>query len=334
MPLIQVQSVTKQFRRRLRREGFRGALSNLFLPKYEAITAVDQVSFAIQAGEIVGYIGPNGAGKSTTIKMLSGILVPTSGAIEVLGLIPSRQRKQYARQIGVVFGQRTSLWWDVPVIDSFHLLRDIYKVPEAQFRRNLELFSDLLGLGGFIHVPVRQLSLGQRVLADIAAALLHDPAILFLDEPTIGVDVVSKERLRGFLREINQARKVTILLTTHDMNEIEKLCSRVLIIDHGRILYDGNLEDIRTRYASERLLAIEFEAAIPDFSLDGALLKRSQGRKKWFAFNRFETSVPSLIATINLKYPVADLTVTEPEIEDVIRLIYQDQAGRMGPAQG
>ena len=329
MSIIQVQSVTKQFRRRIRGEGFRGALANLFFPQYEAITAVDQVSFAIQAGEMVGYIGPNGAGKSTTIKMLSGILVPTSGAIQVLGLTPSVQRKQYARQIGVVFGQRTSLWWDVPVIDSFRLLRDIYKVPEAQFQRNLALFSELLGLGEFLHVPVRQLSLGQRVLSDIAAALLHNPDILFLDEPTIGVDVVSKERLRGFIMEINQARKVTVLLTTHDMNEIEKLCPRVLIIDHGHILYDGSIEDIRTRYASERLLAIEFEDPVPDFSLDGAVLKRSQGRKKWFAFTRFETSATDLIASINPSYPVADLTVTEPEIEDVIRLIYLDQAGRM-----
>jgi ABC-2 type transport system ATP-binding protein len=329
MPLIQVDSVTKQFRRRTRREGLRGVLSSLISPETETITAVDRVSFAIEAGEMVGYIGPNGAGKSTTIKMLSGILVPTSGAIDVGGLSPSARRKQHARQIGVVFGQRTSLWWDVPVIDSLGLLRDIYKVPQAQFERNLELFTDLLGLGGFLHVPVRQLSLGQRVLADIAAALLHDPAILFLDEPTIGVDVVSKERLRGFLREINLSRQVTVLLTTHDMDEIEKLCSRVLIIDHGRILYDGTIEDIRARYAAERLLAIELEDAVPDFPLAGAVLKRSQERKKWFTFNRFETSATDLIAAVNQKYPVADLTVTEPEIEDVIRLIYLDQAERM-----
>lgn len=234
----------------------------------------------------------------------------------------------------MVFGQRTSLWWEVPAIDSFHLLREIYKIPEAQFQRNLSRYSDLLGLGGFLHVPVRQLSLGQRVLADIAAALLHDPAILFLDEPTIGVDVVSKERLRGFIQEINRARRVTVLLTTHDMNEIEKLCPRVMIIDHGLILYDGSLEQIRARYASERVLAIELEQAIPDFSLEGATLKRSEGRKKWFAFNRFETNASSLIASASTRYPVADLTVTEPEIEDVIRLIYQDQAGRVRQAQG
>lgn len=329
MPLIQVNTVTKQFRRRAKRGEFLGSFSSLILPKYEVITAVDRASFAIEAGEMVGYIGPNGAGKSTTIKMLAGILVPTSGSIDVLGRSPSRQRKEHVRQIGVVFGQRTSLWWEVPVIDSFRLLREIYKIPEAQFQRNLDQFCDLLGLGAFLNAPVRQLSLGQRVLSDIAAALLHDPAILFLDEPTIGVDVISKERLRGFIQQINRTRQTTILLTTHDMNEIEKLCPRVLIIDHGQILYDGSLEEIRRRYASERLLTIELEEAIPDFPLDGAVLKRSEGRKKWFTFNRFETPASGLIAAVSGRYPVSDLTVTEPEIEDVIRRIYQDQAGRM-----
>lgn len=324
MSIIEVSSITKQFQRRKRREGFIGSLSQLFNPEYETKTAVDSVSFAVERGEIIGYIGPNGAGKSTTIKMLSGILVPTSGSIAVLGLNPHRQRKEHARNIGVVFGQRTSLWWDVPVIDSFNLLRDIYKVPDTQYRRNLEQYIDLLNLSDFLNTPVRQLSLGQRVRADIAAALLHDPAILFLDEPTIGVDVISKERLRGFIREINRERKVTVLLTTHDTNEIEKLCPRVMIIDHGCILYDGNLEQIRARYSTERVLAVEFEAEIPDFSPDGAVLKRSEGRKKWFSFNHFETSVSTLIASISAKHPVADLTVSDQEIEAVIRAIYQD----------
>lgn len=337
MPLIEVNSVCKQFRRRKRRQGFWGNLSGLVNPEYETKSAVDHVSFTIDAGEIVGYIGPNGAGKSTTIKMLSGILVPSSGSIKVLGLVPYQQRKIYARQIGVVFGQRTHLWWDVPVIDSLNLLREIYKVPEAQFRRNLERFGDLLGLGEFQNVPVRQLSLGQRVRADIAAALLHDPAILFLDEPTIGVDVVSKEQLRTFIKEINRDRNVTVILTTHDMNEIEKLCQRVMIIDHGRILYDGSLDRIRARYASERILTVEFEEEVPDFTPAGATLVRSEGsngvgRKKWFAFDRNELPASDLIASISARYPVADLTVTEQEIETVIRQIYQDlpaQVARM-----
>jgi ABC-2 type transport system ATP-binding protein len=240
----------------------------------------------------------------------------------VLGLNPSHQRKQHARNIGVVFGQRTGLWWDVPVIDSLYLLRDIYKVPEAKFRKNLEVFNDLLGLGEIQNVPVRQLSLGQRVRADIAAALLHDPAILFLDEPTIGVDVVSREKLRTFLREINQTNKVTVLLTTHDLNEIEKLCPRIMIIDHGRILYDGSLAEIRARYSTERVLSVEFEREVPDFDPPGAVLRRSEGRKKWFAFSRAETSPSDLIAAVSAAYPVSDLTVTEQDIEEVIHAIY------------
>ena len=329
MPLIQVNSVTKQFQRRMKRDGFWGAAASLVKPTYETKTAVDAVSFQVEQGEIIGYIGPNGAGKSTTIKMLSGILVPTAGSIEVKGLVPYRQRKEHARNIGVVFGQRTSLWWDVPVIDSLRLLRDIYKVPEARYRENLERYTDLLGLAEFINVPVRQLSLGQRVRADIAAALMHDPAILFLDEPTIGVDVISKERLRAFIREVNTGQKVTILLTTHDMNEIEKLCPRVLIIDQGRILYDGSLETIRARYSAGRVLAVEFEEEIPDFQPLGAVFKRSEGRKKWFEFNRAETPPSALIAAVSAHSAVADLTVTDMEIEEVIRAMYADQASRL-----
>ncbi len=329
MPLIEVNQLTKQFTRRKKRAGFWGSLSLLVNPENEIITAVDQVSFEVEQGEIIGYIGPNGAGKSTTIKMLSGILVPTAGSIEVAGCVPYQQRTEHAHHIGVVFGQRTHLWWDVPVIDSLHLLRDIYKVPEAQFRANLEIFNGLLELNEFQHVPVRQLSLGQRVRADIAAALLHSPAILFLDEPTIGVDVISKDRLRTFIKEINRERKVTVLLTTHDMNEIERMCSRVIIIDHGRLIYNGSIEAIRRQYGSERILAVEFDEAIPDFSLPDAIHKRSEGRKKWFSFNRFETPVSGLIAGISARYPVVDLTVEEPEIEEVIRAIYLDKAERL-----
>jgi ABC-2 type transport system ATP-binding protein len=333
MAIIQVSNITKQFQRRKKRAGFFGDLTSLINPSYETKTAVDAVSFQIDQGEIIGYIGPNGAGKSTTIKMLSGILVPTSGSIQVLGLNPSQQRKEHTRNIGVVFGQRTSLWWDVPVIDSLRLLRDIYKVPEATYRRNLEQYTELLGLSEFLSVPVRQLSLGQRVRADIAAALMHDPSILFLDEPTIGVDVISKERLRDFIKEINRTRKMTVLLTTHDTSEIEKLCPRILIIDHGRILYDGSLETIRAQYSSSRVLAVEFEEEVPDFTAPGATLTRSEGRKKWFAFNRFVTPVSGLISAISAQYTVADLTVADQEIEEVIRAIYQDLPNRKDAAE-
>jgi ABC-2 type transport system ATP-binding protein len=261
--------------------------------------------------------------------MLAGILVPTSGDIQVQGCIPHQQRSEHARHIGVVFGQRTHLWWDVPVIDSLHLLRDIYKVSEERFRRNLVLFDELLDLHEFRNVPVRQLSLGQRVRADIAAALLHNPSILFLDEPTIGVDVLSKDRLRNFIKEINREQKVTVLLTTHDMNEIERLCPRVMIIDHGHLLYDGGIENIRAHYSSERVLEVEFEDEIPDFTLENVSLKRSEGRKKWFGFDRYVVSTTELITAVSARYPVVDLTVEEQEIDEVIKSIYLDKAERI-----
>jgi ABC-2 type transport system ATP-binding protein len=323
---IHVQDLTKEFRRYMRKEGSFAALRNLFGTEYNTLRAVDDVSFDIGEGELVGYIGPNGAGKSTSIKMMTGILVPTSGVVEVNGISPQRDRVRNARQIGVVFGQKTQLWWDVPVIESLRLLRDIYKVPEAQFQRNLALFSDLLDIDRFWHTPVRQLSLGQRMRADLAAAFLHNPKVLFLDEPTIGMDVVAKERLRQFIREINRQEKVTVLLTTHDMTDIEKLCSRLMIIDRGQLIYDGSLERLRLTHAQHRTLIIEFETELGDFSVPGAELIRTEGRRKWFRFNRLETSPSDLIMFMGSRYPVVDLTVEEPEIEATVREIYQGTA--------
>ena len=330
--MIQVEHLTKEYKRLVRREGFLGSLRTLFSAEYQAIRAVDDISFRIDEGELVGYIGPNGAGKSTSIKMLCGILVPTSGRVTVNGLVPHKQRKNNARQIGAVFGQKTQLWWDVPVIESLRLLRDIYNVPEAQFRRNLSLFDDLLDLHEFQNTPVRQLSLGQRMRADMAAALLHNPRLLFLDEPMIGVDVVAKERLRTFIKEINREQKVTVLFTTHDMVDIEKLCSRIMIIDHGRVVYDGSLEQIRAQYGAQRTLVVEFEEETPDFAAPNAALVKSEGRKKWFAFNRFETSPSILIPYISARYPILDLAVEEPEIEEIVRTIYQGKTGLMEAA--
>jgi len=327
--MIQVKHLTKDYRRVKRREGFLGSVRTLFSADYETTRAVNDISFEIREGELVGYIGPNGAGKSTSIKMLCGILVPTSGQIAVNGLIPHKQRMENTKQIGAVFGQKTQLWWDVPVIESLRLFRDIYKVPEDQFKRNLNLFNELLDLHEFQNTPVRQLSLGQRLRADMAAALLHNPRLLFLDEPMIGVDVVAKERLRAFIKEINRDRKVTILLTTHDMTDIEKVCSRIMIIDHGRIVYDGSLEQIRAEYGKQRKLIVEFEEEIEDFSAPNAALVKSEGRKKWFAFNRFETSPSTLIAHISSRFPIIDLAVEEPEIEEIVRTIYR---GKSEPA--
>jgi len=321
--MIRVEHLTKVYQRVKRKEGALGGLRTLFSTEYETTCAVDDISFHIEEGELVGYIGPNGAGKSTSIKMLCGILVPTSGHIEVNGLVPHKERMTNARQIGAVFGQKTQLWWDVPVIESLRLFRDMYKVPEAQYKHNLNLFNELLDLHEFQNTPVRQLSLGQRLRADMAAALLHNPRLLFLDEPMIGVDVVVKERLRTFIKEINRDQKVTILLTTHDMTDIEKVCSRIMIIDHGHIVYDGNIEKMRAQYGTQRTLVVEFEEEVPDFSAPHATLAKAEGRKKWFTFNRFETSPSTLIASISTQYPILDLAVEEPEIESIVRTIYQ-----------
>ena len=325
--MIHVEHLTKDYQRVVRREGFLGSLRTLISAQYQITRAVNDISFHIDEGELVGYIGPNGAGKSTSIKMLCGILVPTSGTIEVNGLIPHINRMKNAQQIGAVFGQKTQLWWDVPVIESLRLFRDIYKISDAQFKHNLELFNELLDLHEFQNTPVRQLSLGQRMRADMAAALLHNPRLLFLDEPMIGVDVVVKERMRTFIQEINRSQKVTVLLTTHDMVDIEKLCSRIMIIDHGQIVYDGNAEQMRAEYGTQRTLVVEFDEVVPDFSAPLSTLVHSEGRKKSFVFNRFETSPSTLINYISSRYPIIDLAVEEPEIEAIVRTIYGNQTG-------
>ena len=322
--MITAHHLTKTFKTRVPKEGRFAAFRSLFHSEYKEKRAVDDVSFQIDEGEIVGYIGPNGAGKSTTIKMLSGILVPTEGEVVINGLVPHKQRKQHALQIGVVFGQKTSLWWDVPVIESFKLLRDMYKVPEDRYQRNIELFSDILGLQEFIDKPVRQLSLGQRMRADLAAALLHEPKLLFLDEPTIGLDVVTKENLQQFIKEINSLHKVTVLVTTHDMHDLEKLCSRVIIINDGRLVYDGSLENIRHQYGRERILVAEFERDVPDVELPWARLVYREKRKQGYAFDRFETTAADILAALSATgYPIIDISIDEPDIEDIIRHIYR-----------
>jgi ABC-2 type transport system ATP-binding protein len=263
MAIIEVEQLSKAFRIKQRRPGVAGALAALVAAPVETRWAVRELSFGIEPGEIVGYIGPNGAGKSTTVKMLTGILVPTEGRLSVLGLDPSTQRREHAGHIGVVFGQRTQLWWDLPLEESFDLLRAIYRIPADRYRANLKRFRALLEMDEFLRTPVRQLSLGQRMRGDLAAALLHDPPVVFLDEPTIGLDVVAKERIREFLLTANREQGVTILLTTHDMGDIEKLCRRVMIIDHGRLLYDGPLDQIRERYGRHRTLVVDLQEVRP-----------------------------------------------------------------------
>lgn len=326
-PVISVRDLNKSFKVYRGRRGFLGAISNYFSNNYKIVQAVSHISFEVNQGEILGYVGPNGAGKSTSIKMLTGILTPSSGEVLVNGFNPNQQRKQNARQIGVVFGQRTQLWWDLPLLESFELLRHIYRIPLSQYEHNLKLFRDLLDLDEFIHTPVRQLSLGQRMRGDIAAALLHNPAILYLDEPTIGLDVVAKERLRNFIRVINREEGVTVLLTTHDMTDIEQLCRRLIIIDKGRLIYDGSLDDIRQRYGKFRTLVVDLELGYEGGPLQVAFAEeiRAKGNRRWLQFNRDAISAAKLISQVAAHYPLQDLSLEEPEIENIIRQIYEGE---------
>lgn len=300
----------------------KGIFSYLFKNQYEIKKAVDGVSFAIKQGEIVGYIGPNGAGKSTTIKTLAGILVPTSGEVIVSGLTPHKKRKEHAKNIGVVFGQRTQLWWELPVDDSLNLLKHIYKVPEQVYKRNLELFHDVLGLGGFIHQPVRQLSLGQRMRADLAASLVHSPPILFLDEPTIGLDLIAKEKIREFITAINREEKVTVILTTHDIGDIEKLCTRTVVIDKGQVIYDGDLDTMRETLGKYRTLMVDIHDQRFHLEMEHVVLVKEEGTKKWLKFDKDDISPSEIITQLMKTFEIKDLSMKEPEIEGIIKQIY------------
>ncbi|MBA3283145.1 MAG: ATP-binding cassette domain-containing protein [Acidimicrobiia bacterium] len=292
----------------------------------EVVRAVDGVSFSVSAGEVVGYIGPNGAGKSTTIKILTGILMPTGGTVRVAGLDPQRSRSELAMRIGVVFGQRTQLWWDLPLRDSFELLRYVYRVPAERHARRMAEFVELLDIGPFLDTPVRQLSLGQKMRGEITAALLHEPDILYLDEPTIGLDVVSKSRVREFLARVNREMGVTIILTTHDLSDVERLCSRLMVIDQGRVVYDGTVDDLKWRHGQYRTLVVDLERPHGPLVVDGAEVVRVEGPRQWLRFHRDRTTAAELIAGIARTTAIVDLTVEEPLIEDVIARMYAERA--------
>ncbi|GAA3054436.1 ATP-binding cassette domain-containing protein [Kitasatospora albolonga] len=317
MSLIELDDVSREFTVR--------AKAGRFRREKRTVRAVDGLSFRVEAGECVGYIGPNGAGKSTTIKMLTGILVPTAGRLRVAGVEPARERVQLARRIGVVFGQRTTLWWDLPLRDSYELARRIYRIPDARYRENLGRCVELLDLGSLLDTPVRQLSLGQRMRGDLAAALLHDPQVLYLDEPTIGLDVVSKARVREFLREVNRDRGTTVLLTTHDLTDIEQLCGRVMVIDHGRVVYDGGLDGLHAAAESERTLVVDLAEEGPEIAVPGARVVKVEGPRQWLAFPAEQSAAP-LVAAVAERYPLVDLSVREPAIEDVIARMYAEVA--------
>ena len=324
-PIIQVSNLHKHFKISKHYRGFLGVFRNLFTREYRLVRAVDGISFNIHRGELVGYIGPNGAGKSTTIKMLAGLLVPTSGTLEIYNHIPWRDRKKYVANIGAVFGQRTTLWWDLPVIESLDLLQYIYQIPPERFRDNLDEFRQLLDIDAFIDTPVRSLSLGQRMRADLCAAMLHDPILLFLDEPTIGLDVVAKERIRQFIMHINRERRTTILLTTHDLSDVEKLCERVLIIDHGQLLYDGPLEILRERFGGKRKLIVDFATEYENVGVEGAEVINREGPRVTYEFERGAMTASNLIGKLSTQFRILDLEVREPEIEATVRRIYEER---------
>ncbi len=326
--IIKVQNVSKIFKISRRAAGIPGMLANMIAPKYEKKQAVKDISFDIEQGEMVGFIGPNGAGKSTMIKMLSGILCPDSGEIQVARYIPYRQRKEYVQNIGVVFGQKSQLQWDLPVIDSFELLKAIYRIPESDYKKNLNRFIEMLHMSEFLNRPVRQLSLGQRMRADIVAALLHSPKIVFFDEPTIGVDVVGKETIRNFICELNTQDNVSMIFTTHDMQDIEKTCKRLIIIDKGSKVYDGSLLGIREKYGTTRQLDVEFNRDIEIAPIEHVQIQQldeTDGRKKRFIFENQEVQIDELMNHLLSNYGIRDINVSEPEIEALIRKIYNGE---------
>ncbi len=337
MKMIDVEGLSKTFRVARRRTGMIGALRSIVDPEVRVVEAVRDLSMQVERGEMIGLVGPNGAGKSTTIKMLTGILKPSSGNVRVAGLIPIQQRRALAARIGVVFGQRTQLWWDLPLIDSLRLLRHLYRVPEVRHTENLAQLCAMLELDEFIDTPVRQLSLGQRMRGDLAAALLHEPDLLYLDEPTIGLDVVAKARIRAFLLELNTRKETTVILTTHDMDDIEMLCPRMMIIDHGRKLYDGTVASIRERFGGDRTLIAVLDpaalAALPHDTQGQPVLSdlphdvrhiRSEGPRLWLSFGREAMPAHELVAWLGTRHQLRDVTFQEPEIEDVIRRIYEE----------
>jgi ABC-2 type transport system ATP-binding protein len=330
MPQIIVENLVKTFRVSERSAGLWGAVRGVVHRRYRTVRALDGVSFALDAGELVGYIGPNGAGKSTTVKTLAGILVPDGGRCEVQGRIPWHDRVAHVARIGVVFGQRTQLWWDLPVTESFELLRDIYRVPQPRYAAARDELVALLDLEPLLDVPVRQLSLGQRMRCDLAAALLHSPSILFLDEPTIGLDAVSKLAVRDFVRRLNQERGVTVILTTHDMDDIEALCTRVVVIGGGRILSDGTLSELRHRVTRERWLTVDLVHAGDSIVDPAATVIRQEGHRVCLAFDPQRVSTADLIQRVTRAHAIRDLFVENPPIETIIARLYEGSLPHAG----
>lgn len=322
--IIKFENVSKRFKVAKRSKGFWQQIKSIFKREYIIKEALKDVSFEIKQGDIVGYIGPNGAGKSTTIKIMSGILTPTSGKCEIAGMIPWKERKKYVKNIGVVFGQRSQLWWDVPVIDSFELLKSIYKIDDEIYKNNLNNLTQRLKLEEVLNVPLRQLSLGQKMKCEIAASLLHNPKILFLDEPTIGLDAVTKLAVRKFIKEINKEFGVTVILTTHDMSDIDALTNKIILIGKGRILYNGNFSDIKKKYGAEKFIDVEFEKEYKNVELEGYQVVSHDKNIATYQTNNEDFHINNFIKNISNKYNIKDVSVSSLNIEQILAKMYEE----------
>ncbi|NBD25424.1 ABC transporter ATP-binding protein [Paenibacillus glycinis] len=322
--MITLQGISKSFRVAKRSAGMRQAMKALFVREHAIVDALRDISFTIKEGEIVGYIGPNGAGKSTTIKVMSGIMVPDRGSCSIMGYTPWQERRAYVGNIGVVFGQRSQLWWDVPVIDSFELLRDIYKIPHRSYAGNLDLLTETLGLGSLLQTPVRQLSLGQRMRCEIAASLLHGPKILFLDEPTIGLDAISKIAVRQFIKTINKEKGVTVILTTHDMSDIEALADRILMIGNGTLLYDGNLDELRGRFGTHRTVTVDYRANATPLDIPGASLLSWSPERAVLSVDTEQVLMALVIARLSEQVELVDVAIETKPVDELIVELYKE----------
>lgn len=336
MAIINVENLKKEYKINIKKEGLTGAVLSLLNPKYEIKTAVKGVSFNIEEGEMVGYIGANGAGKSTTIKMLTGILNPTSGKVLVNGLVPTKDRIKNNMKIGAVFGQRTQLWWDIPVIESYKLIQKIYEIPIETYKENLEYFSETLGLKELLHVPVRQLSLGQKMRCEIAAAFLHNPKIVYLDEPTIGLDFMVKEKIRKFIKQLNKDKKTTVILTTHDLQDIEEICSRIIIIDKGSIMFDGDLEEIReefNKFAVANILVKEVTQELQNFLKEqntGFEVISTDENNLNIKFDRSEITIAGIFDKLSNYATILDLSIQDVSIETIVKTLYERKSTGAG----
>lgn len=327
--MIEIKNVTKEFKVLNRREGLKGSLKDLFSRDYKTVRAVDNISMTVEQGEIVGYLGPNGAGKSTTIKMMTGVLEPTSGEIRVAGNIPYQNRTQNAQQIGVVFGQRTQLWWALPLIESFRILKDIYRISDEEYDSMLKLYQSLVDIEPLLHKPVRQMSLGQRTLSDILAAFLHNPKIVFLDEPTIGLDVSMKAKIRTLIHALNEQKKTTVILTTHDMGDVDALCRRIVIIDKGKMLYDNDTEHLKSFFGAYRTLKIRVNGNLKEQAeAIGRMLPDCtvSADDEWISVlvNEEKQRVMDVLTHLQKEYRIRDMQLEEISTEDVIKKIYEE----------